>query len=75
MQVYYELVVLKLKKPIGTFFYSIFYKNKICNFRVTLKGKLKIKLKKLISKYLKITLFNYHPKQVLILCKCDKNKN
>ena len=37
------------KKPIGTFFYSIFYKNKIYNFRVTLKGKPKIKLKKLFQ--------------------------
>ena len=37
------------EKPVGTFFYSILYKNKIYSYRCFCKGKKEEKLKKLIN--------------------------
>lgn len=37
------------KKPVGTFFYAIFYKHKLSHFRVVINGKPKIRVIKLIK--------------------------
>ncbi|MHA7927836.1 CinA family protein, partial [Acinetobacter baumannii] len=36
------------EKPVGTFFYSIYYKNNFYNFRRVLRGPAFLKLRKLI---------------------------